>query len=74
MVILLNRPAPLAAEKEAEEGGINLYEDIPEYPLSLDEFEMLALKRLRVSGVTVSESVYINNTCQCWHCALHSAI
>ena len=39
---------PSKAAKAEERSGINLYEKSPNMELSLDEFEIYALKRLKV--------------------------
>ena len=36
------------AEEAAPKNPVNLYNDAPNYELSLDEFEVFALKRLKV--------------------------
>ena len=47
-------PPPTTAVSDHPTTVINFYNAVPQYELTLDEFELYALKRLRVSVVVVS--------------------
>jgi hypothetical protein len=39
--------------------SINLYNDVPSFELSLDEFEIFAIKRLKVNDIYIYIYIYV---------------